>query len=104
MAEGQRRIAGVQGRDAYRLEVGVVQRFGVVVMVAEDQDSLSSAVPHVEHQPPVALGVGMGDVAQADDPVVGVYAPAPFPQQVAVHLVDVPDGRFQAASTERSAK
>ena len=33
----------------------------------------------------------MGDVAQADDRVVGVYAPAPFPQQVVVHLLGVPE-------------
>ena len=91
MAEGQRWVAGVQGGDAHRAEAGVVQPFGVVVMVPEDQDSLSWAVPYVEHQTPVALGVGMGDVAQADDRVVGVYAPAPFSQQVAVHLLDVPE-------------
>ena len=104
MAEGQRWVAGVQGGDAHRAEAGVVQSFGVVVMVAEDQDSLAWTVRHVEHQPPVAPSVGMGDVAQADDRVVGVYAPAPFPQQVAIHLLHVPDGRFQAASTERSVK
>ena len=34
---------------------------------------------------------GWADVAQADDRVVGVYAPAPFPQQVLVHLLNVPE-------------
>ena len=62
-----------------------------MVVVAEHQDSLSWAVPHVEHQVPVALGVGMGNVAQADDRVGGVYAPAPFPQQLAVHPLHVPE-------------
>ena len=41
MAEGQRRIAGLHGGDVHRLEAGVVQPFGVVVMVSEDQDSLA---------------------------------------------------------------
>ena len=91
MAEGQRRLAGVHGGDVHRLEAGVVQPFGVVVVVSEDQDSLARTVPDVEHQVPVASGVGMGDVAQADDRVVGVYAPAPFSQQVVVHLLDVPE-------------
>ena len=84
MAEGQRWVGGAQGRDAHCLEAGVVQSFGVVVMVAEDQDLLSWIVPHLEHQPLVPPGVRMGYVAQADDRVGGVYAPAPFPQQVVV--------------------
>ena len=79
MAEGQRWVGGAQGRDAHRVEPGVVQPFGVVVVVSEDQDSFPWAVPHVEDQPPVAPRVRVGDVAQADDRVVGVYAPAPFP-------------------------
>ena len=64
MAQRQRWIAGVHGGDVHRLEAGVVQPFGVVVMVPKDQDSLPWTVPDVEHQAPVASGVGMGDVAQ----------------------------------------
>ena len=63
MAQSQRRIAGVQGRDAHPLEAGLVQPFGVVVMVPEDQDSLAWTVPHVEHQAAVVPRVGMDDVA-----------------------------------------
>ena len=38
-----------------------------------------------------APSVRMGDVAEADDGVAGADAPAPVLQQVAVHLVDVPE-------------
>ena len=65
MAEGQRRVGGAHRRDAHAVEAGVVQPFGVVVVVSEDQDSLAWTVPNVEHQPAVAPSVGMGDVAQA---------------------------------------
>ena len=41
MAEGQRWVGGAQARDAHCLEAGVVQPFRVVVLVAEDRDSLS---------------------------------------------------------------
>ena len=50
MAEGQRWVGVAQGGDANRVEAGVVQPFRVVVVVAEDQDSLSWAVPDVEDQ------------------------------------------------------
>ena len=49
MVEGQRRLAGLHGGDVHRLEAGVVQPFGVVVMVSEHPDSLAWTVPHVEH-------------------------------------------------------
>ena len=91
MAEGQRWVGAAKGPDAHAAEAGVVQPFGVVVVVAQYQDSFSRAVPYVEHQPPVAPRVRVGDVAQADDRVVGVYAAAPFPPQVVVHFLDVPE-------------
>ena len=49
MAEGQRWVGGAKGRDAHGPEAGVVQPFGVVVVVSEDQDSSVSDVPHVEN-------------------------------------------------------
>ena len=49
MAEGQRWVGGAHGRDAHAREVGVVQSFGVVVVVSEHQDSSVSDVPHVEN-------------------------------------------------------
>ena len=68
---------------------GVVQGLGVEVMVAEDEQALAGAAAYVEHQAPIAPGVRVGDVAQADDGVAGPYAAAPFAQQVVVHLLDV---------------
>ena len=91
MAKGQRWIGGAQGGDAHCAEAGLVQRLGVVVVVSEAQDSLVWAVAQVEQQPAVAPGVCLGDVAQADDRVVCVYAPAPFSQQVVVHLLNAPE-------------
>ena len=91
MAERQRWVRGAHRRDAHAPDAGVVKPFSVVLLVVQDQDLLIWAVPHVEQQPTVALGVGMGDIGQADDCLVGVYAAAPFPQQVVVHLLDLPE-------------
>ena len=40
-----------------------VQPFRLVLVVSEDQDSFAWTVLNVEHQPPVAPGTGLRDVA-----------------------------------------
>ena len=65
MAEAQRWVRGAQGRDVHAVEAGVVPRFGVVVVVAEHQESLSWAVPQVEHRASVAGGVSIA--TRSDD-------------------------------------
>ena len=89
VAQGQRRVRGAQRQRALRRESRLAQRDAVQVVVAEHEDPLARAISDVEHQAPVAPGIRMGDVAQADDGVVGSYAAPPFAKQMAVHLVDV---------------
>ena len=60
-------------------------------MIAEDQEPLARALGHVEHQAIVPPGIRMGDVAEADDGVVGADAASPAPEQVPVHLLDAPE-------------
>ena len=89
VAQGQRWVGGAQRERALRRKPRFAQRGAVQVVVPEHEDPLARAVSDVEHQAPVAPGIRMGDVAQADDGVVGSYAAPPFANQMAVHLVDV---------------
>ena len=57
------------------------------------EDPLARAVSDVDQQAPVAPRGRMGDVAQADDGVVGSYTAPPFAEQMAIHLVDVATSR-----------
>ena len=54
MVEGQRLVGGAQGRDAHAAEAGLVQPFGVAVMVSEAHLLSLRAVIQVEHEPVVA--------------------------------------------------
>ena len=105
MAQRERRVRRAQRGYVLLGESGVVQGLGVEVMVAEDEQALAGAAAYVEHQAPIAPGVRVGDVAQADDGVAGPYAAAPFAQQVVVHLLDVGERPVPVLNrTDRSSK
>ena len=89
MAQRERRVRRTQRGHVPLGESSGVQGLGVEIVVAEDEQALTRAAAYVDHQAPIAPGVRVGDIAQADDGVVGPYAAAPFAQQVVVHLLDV---------------
>ena len=89
MGQRQGRVGGAQGGEVLPREPGFLEGLGVAVVVPEDEHSPAGAVAGVEHQAPIAPGVRVGDVAQADDGVAGPHPAAPFAEQVVVHLLDV---------------
>ena len=65
MAEAQRWVREAQSSDEQAVEAGIEPRFAVVVVVAEYQESLSWAVPQVEHRASVAGGLSIA--TRSDD-------------------------------------
>ena len=78
-------------RPAGLVEANSTQRRDVAVVVAQDQKPLAQAFGQVAQQAIVAPGIRMGDVAEADDGVLGADAASPIPEQVPVHLLDAPE-------------
>ena len=104
VAQRQGRVGGIQGEVALTVEAARQQPATPRVMITTDEEPVAGAGAQIEHQARIEPRVGVSDITQADDRVVGPDEALPLGQQMVVHGSDVGKGAVEDLEGARVAE